>query len=330
MALSPSVVAGESGRYGAARWQALGTYAQLVVSPARQLPAAQARAQELLADVDRTCSRFRPDSDLARANQAAGRRIRVHPLLARAVQVALDAAARTDGIVDPTLGRSLVALGYDRDLAELADPEEQADLEKGTGPSAVPAPPVPQAWRLVEVDPEGALLVPAGVALDLGATGKAFAADLVAAELAGAGTACVVSLGGDVSIGRPDGDADADAGHDWSVEVAERPGDEVAETVVLDRGGLATSTTVHRRWTHQGSVVHHVLDPRTGRPATTAWRTASVAAASCVEANTASTAALVLGSAAAGWLTAMELPSRLVGQDGDVVYLAGWPAGDGA
>jgi thiamine biosynthesis lipoprotein len=304
-----------------------------VVRGPEHAAAARVRAGQLLDAVDRTCSRFRDDSDLVRANRAAGRRVRVDPLLARAVEAALGAAEASDGLVDPTLGATIAALGYDRDLAEVRAGTGRAIGEKpGAGPAERPGPadlPTPSprpAWREVEVDPDGGLLVPAGVALDLGATGKAFAADLVAATLtAELGVACVVSLGGDVAVGGPARDGAAPA---WPVEVGETPRDPDGETVELEAGGLATSTTVRRRWRAGGRELHHLLDPRTGAPVEPTWRTASVAAATCVEANTASTAAVVLGAAAADWLGALGLPARLVSADGVVVHCGGWPARD--
>jgi thiamine biosynthesis lipoprotein len=313
--------------FAEATWRALGTYVQLGVAHGDRIVEARRRAQAVLADVDRTCSRFRADSDLTRANAAAGRRVRVDPLLVRAVEAALRAAAETDGLVDPTLGRSLVALGYDADLGEVRSRRDD--------PAAVPLPAVPDAWRAVETDPDGALLVPYGTALDLGATGKAFASDLLAADLAEAGIACIVSLGGDIAVGLPDhaddddgtqGRGRTDAGPvEWPVTIAERPDDPPQQTVLLDRGGLATSSVVHRRWQRGGEGVHHLLDPRTGRPAEGGWRTVSVTAASAVEANTATTASVVLGPDAVEWLVERDLAARLVGRDGRVVHLAGWP-----
>ncbi len=97
--------------------------------------------------------------------------------------------------------------------------------------------------------------------------------------------------------------------------------------VRLSRGGLATSSVTVRRWRHAGKAVHHIIDPRTRRPAEGPWRTVSVAAASCVDANAASTAALVAGADAEQWLSSTGLPSRLVGHDGAVVLIGGWPAG---
>jgi thiamine biosynthesis lipoprotein len=179
------------------------------------------------------------------------------------------------------------------------------------------------------VDPDGADRVPPGVVVDLGAVGKAYAADLLAGRLvARVGVDCVVSLGGDVAVGVT-GDAGQDAGqddgHGWQVAVAEGAADVPAQVVTIDRGGLATSTTTQRRWRRGGRTVHHLLDPRTGRPVEGMWRTVSVAAADCVAANTASTAALVQGEQAAGWLQARGLSARLVAQDGTVRTIGGWP-----
>ena len=303
--------------YGQARWRALGTYVQLVVDGARHLPAAREVAVRLLDDVDRTCSRFREDSDLVRANRQAGRWTPVDPLLVAAVTAAVRAAAETDGRVDPTLGRSLVAAGYDRDLD---------DVRRDDGPAAIPVPAVRDAWREIGLDGHGAILVPEGTALDLGATGKAFAADLVSAAITErTGTGCVLSLGGDVAVGLPPGDgAAAPVRVPWQVTIAELPDDPPAALVTLPEGGLATSTTLARRWLRGGRVVHHLLDPASGRSVDPAWRTVSVRAATCVAANTASTAAIVLGTPAAAWLEGRGLAARLVDPDGAVRTVGDW------
>lgn len=306
--------------YAAASWPALGTYAHLVIADRKQLKTARAKAERVLDAVDRACSRFRPDSDLIRANRSAGWWVKVSPLLVGALEAAMDAAALTNGLVDPTLGASLTAVGYDRDLRLI----QGSDL-----PAVSPLPAIPGAWQAIELDPEGGVRVPAGVELDLGATGKAFAADLVAKRVAAAtGSGVIVSLGGDVAIGQG---ADG-VTHPWLVAVAERP-DEVSsgdgEMVILEAGGLATSSTAHRRWKRGGRTVHHLIDPRTGRPVDPVWRTASVAAASCVAANTASTAAIVLGRGAEQWLRQHDLASRLVSAEGQVMRIAGWPEVEG-
>ncbi len=303
--------------YAAERWSALGTYVQLVVAGADRLDRARTEADQVLRAVDAACSRFRPDSDLVRANRGAGTWTRVDPLLVAALQAAVAAAEDTGGLVDPTVGAALESLGYDRDFSELGD-----------GPAALPRPVRLQAWREVGIDPDGAVRVPPGVVLDLGAVGKAFAADLVATRITHVvGAGCIVSLGGDVAVGTPPGATDS-PGPMWPVEVAERPGEDPAQVVIVQGGGLATSTTTHRRWQRGGRTVHHLLDPRTGRPVSGIWRTVSVFAGTCVTANTASTAAVVLGEAAADWLGEHGLPARLVAQDGAVTTLGGWPAAD--
>jgi FAD:protein FMN transferase len=172
--------------------------------------------------------------------------------------------------------------------------------------------------------------VPEGVSLDLGATGKAFAADLIAATVPDqVGTCLIISLGGDVAVGTCSDDSGTRTpSHRWQIAVAERPEDAAraeAELVVLDEGGLATSSTLARHWRQDGVARHHLLDPRTGLPVEPVWRTVSVCAGSCLDANAASTAAIVLGSRAPAWLWQADLAARLVAADGEVFRIAGWP-----
>lgn len=303
--------------YRSTDWRALGTYVFLGIADGDRLTEARAVAEHLLDEVDRTCSRFRDDSDLMRANRAAGEWVDVSPLLVEAVDAALDVAATTEGLVDPTLGRALIALGYDRDL------DAVRERASGDAPGPADLPPMPGrsgGWREVQTDPAGRLRVPDGVALDLGATGKAFAADVISTALADQGHDCILSLGGDVAVGRS-----GDTRHRWPVSLSERPGGEVVETFTLTEGGVATSTTVHRTWTHHGRAVHHVLDPATGLPVLRTWRTVTVRAGTCLAANAASTASLVLGERADRWLTDRGFSARLVSQDGSVRTLGGWP-----
>lgn len=283
---------------------------RLVVDDDRALAAATADLTHLLERVDRTASRFRADSDLSRANVNAGRPTPVPRLLVELVGAALGAAAATGGAVDPTVGRAVRRLGYDRDISEVA-----AD-----GPAVTPLPPR-RTWRDVRLHRgAGLLTVPAGTALDLGATAKAWTADRAAALLSARyGTAVLVELGGDLAVAgdRPDG---------WVVTVAERQGDD-GQLVLLRSGGLVTSTTTVRRWRRGGRPVSHIVDPRTGRAAAGPWRTVSVCAPSALAANTESTAAIVDGAGAPERLAARGLAARFVAQDGSVHTTAGWPAG---
>jgi thiamine biosynthesis lipoprotein len=295
------------------RFAAWGTYVFLGVRDPRHLAGARTLTDGVLAEVDRTCSRFRDDSDLTRVNAAPGTWVGVDPLLAAAVGVALDAAAASDGLVDPLLGRPLVQLGYDRDFALLAT---RADVPALT---PAPEPRQPGAWRQVEVDPAGAVRIPRGTALDLGATAKAWAADLVATAVAGELAADVlVSVGGDLRIA---GDDPAP----WPVGISERVDTAYDEVVDLAGGGLATSSTRVRRWSRSGARVHHLLDPRTDLPVAETWRTVTATGPTCVAANVASTAAIVLGTAAPRWLLDHGVTARLVASDCSVLRVGDWP-----
>jgi FAD:protein FMN transferase len=283
---------------------------RLVADDERALRPATDDLIALLARVDAAASRFRSDSALSIANARAGRPTPVPKLLVELVDAALDAAAQTAGAVDPTVGLAMQRIGYDRDI--VAVPPSSGDaVESGL--------PRPGAWRSVRLHREAGLLtVPAGTALDLGATAKAWTADHAANALATRyGTAVLVELGGDLAVagGRPDG---------WCIRVAERE-DGDGQLVLLRHGGLATSTTTVRTWRRHGIQMHHIVDPTTGMPADGQWRTASVAAPSALAANVASTAAIVHGDDAVSWLTRRGLAARLVGRNGEVTTTPGWP-----
>jgi len=299
---------------GRVRFDALGTTAVLVTDDPRALAAAERAVRRTVTAIDRACSRFRADSEISRLHARAGRPAPVSPLLAEALDVALRAAALTDGLVDPTVGAAVRGLGYDRDFAEVVD---------GDPRPAGPCRPAPGWWRLRREPGSRQVVLPRGIELDLGATAKALAADRAAAAAARAARCGVlVSLGGDLAAA-----GDPPAGG-WQVAIgddhvaAER---EPAVTVTVVSGGLATSSTTRRRWRRGDRTVHHLVDPRTGDSVGPVWRTASVAAATCVDANTASTAAIVLGEAAPAWLREREMPARLVAADGRVVTVGGWP-----
>jgi thiamine biosynthesis lipoprotein len=296
---------------GRIRFPALGTTAVVVTADIRGLVWAALEVQREVAAIDLACSRFRDDSDLARVNASAGCWVSVGPLLLEAVEVALRAARLTAGDVDPTVGAAVIGNGYDRDFEAVA--------AEGPGPRRAtrPAP----GWRSVELDLDGARIrVPAGSGLDLGATAKALAADRAAyAAARSAGTGVVVSLGGDLAIaGQPPFGG-------WPLGVGDVHEGDADEIVWLHDGGLATSSTKVRRWRRDGRELHHIVDPRTGASAHAVWRTVTVAAASCVDANVAATASIVRGASAPAWLASLGLHARLVTHDGAVLRVAGWP-----
>ena len=301
-----------------------GTTATLLVSEPGPVTAARAIADAELAAVDLACSRFRPDSELSRLNAAGGAVTGVSELFAGLLEAALRAARLTDGDVDPTCGQALADIGYDRDFAEI----RAAGLQAGGPPGRLRRAGRVPGWRSVRLDRGRRLVQLAGGAqLDLGATAKAWAADRCAEIIAGRlGGGVLVSLGGDIAVAGP-----APAGG-WRVRVTDDHAagpDAPGQTVTISSGGLATSSTTVRTWAVGGQRAHHIINPATGEPARSCWRTVSVAAGSCVDANTASTAAIIRSAAARPWLSDAGLPARLVRADGGVETTAGWPRDPG-
>lgn len=297
-------------------WRVFGTGARLVVPVEDDIETARSVVDAELAAVDLAASRFRDDSEISRLNDAGGARTSVSRLFAELIGVALDAARDTAGAVDPTLGAALRRLGYDRTFRQIAP----------VGPALPVAVTVRRqaGWQQVELD-RVALTVrlPAGVQLDLGATAKAHAGDRAAARAAAVtGGPVLLSLGGDIAVAGP-----APEGG-WPIVIADdsnAPTDAPGPVVVITTGGLATSSTTVRRWERGGEVVHHLLDPVSCLPTRGPWRTVSVAATSCLAANVAATAAVVMGFRAIAWLAGQGLPARLVTEDGTITTTAGWP-----
>ena len=319
---------------GVAERAALGTSARVAAWPAHQLARVLAVVDTELALLDQQASRFRPDSEISAACRDAGgahgggSRI-VSEGLAEAIAVALAAARWTGGLVDPTIGNALRALGYDRDFVAI-----RSDGAMPRGPAHVPG------WQSVRLDGRR-LRLAAGTRLDLGATAKGLGANRAAREAALAVPAggVLVSLGGDIAVA-----GEAPVGG-WPVLVADEPDpagqlparggrpaqflpQSPGQVVRLTDGALATSSILCRQWRRGGRTLHHIVDPRTGLPAAGPWRTVSVAAANCAEANAASTAAIIAGDLGPAWLAAQGLPARLVARDGSVRLVGGWPATD--
>jgi FAD:protein FMN transferase len=298
-------------RYTAA-FEAIGVTNEVTVVDPDALPDALRLARAEVSALDDACSRFRDDSELARLN-AAGY-ANVSPLLLEAIQTALDAARKSGGLVDPTVGGALRALGYDRDFDVV--------VRDGASPEIrlVPA----SGWQSVGVDAEESTVrLRPGTELDLGATAKAFAADRIARAAHDAtGVGVLVSLGGDIAVaGEPPIGG-------WPILVTfdhrRRPG-VTGQKISIRDGGLATSSTMVRRWRAGSVELHHIIHPATGVPVQERWRTVTVAARSCVDANTAATAAIVRGDTAPAWLHGLGLAARLVRDDGRVVRVGGWP-----
>jgi thiamine biosynthesis lipoprotein len=271
------------------------------------LPAALAETRRTVEAFDLACSSFREDSELSRLNASAGRRVAISPLLFEALREAVGAARATDGAVDPTVGQALIAHGINPAIGG-----EMFRIQAVSG------------YGVVDLD-EGSqtVSIPAGVRLDLGATAKALAADRAATAAAReGGCGMLVALCGDVAVA---GESPAEG---WSIRVTDdhRLHAGEGQTIAIRSGGIATSSTTVRRAGEEPDAASHLIDPVTGTPVAGPWRTVTVHAESCLAANTASTASIVLGGGAFDWLDARSLTARLVTHDGRVVRVGGWPS----
>lgn len=288
---------------------------QVTSRRAQHIEEAVAVVEATMREVDSACSRFREDSELSRLSGDLERGADVSPMLASLVDAAIESARWSDGDVDPTLGAELEALGYGSQVRWLPVPSD------GLEPAAERSAPARRSSRWREISLEGlTLTVPAGTKLDLGATAKAYTADLAArrAHLA-TNDDVLVSIGGDLASAGASGSR-------WEILVQDLASDRPQQVSLGATAGMATSSTQKRRWLgSNGGALHHILDPRSGLPVLPYWRTVSVAAPTCLRANTLSTASIVRGSRAVEWLRALGAPARLTDYQGRLAHTGGWP-----
>jgi len=291
-----------------AQWTVWDTTARVAVTDRSALDSAVALVRGELAAIEAACSRARPDAEVAHAGDGG----EVSPLLAELVGVALATARETQGDVDPTVSAMLAERDAHGALVA-AGPDRRVEL----GQLAVYKAP---EWGEVHLDGRH-LTVPEGVTLDLEPTAAARAVDRCAALIAATlDVGVLVSLGGDVATAGP-----APRGG-WQVRVPDDgPIDEPATIVALP-GGAALATARPRHWDTAEELVTHLLDQETGRKERQVWATASVAAFSCVRANTVAAACLARGVKAPSWLHTLGATARLVGDDGAVRHYGDWAA----
>ena len=293
-------------------FRAMGTMNVVAVDDPDALAPATAAARAVIRAVDDACSRFRADSEISMLNSSAGSGpVPVSELLDDVIGNALWAAAATDGLVDPTVGGLMERIGYTVTFVDLPADGPSIDLQIRSAPG----------WASIEHDRVNrTVTLPEGASIDLGAIGKAWAADRAAIAAAQrSGTGVLVSCGGDVAVSGPTPKGG------WCIRVAEATNSTEWEDIHVFDGGLATSGTGARTWRRGGEVLHHILDPATGLPSASPWVMASVAASSCTQANAAATASIVLGDAAPSWLDSLGVPARLVRRDGSIVRVGRWP-----
>lgn len=284
------------------RFRAMGTQVELLLEVSSEQRAREplAAARRDIMALEARCSRFLLDSELSRLNR--DRRARVSPLLANVIRRALELRDRTDGLFDPALGAAVRAAGYDRSFELLSDDP------------AVPEPPV-VGGGAVSLTLGGLVALGPGTELDLGAVAKGFAADR-AVEILTRAAPALVNIGGDLSTRGPRAD-----GRPWTVAVRTREG---ATTLALPWGGLATSGTDRRRWRRGNRWQHHVIDPRSGRPARTDLCRATAVATSATEAEALATALLVGGLEVGRELAdRWSIPAVLIPSAGEHVLAGG-------
>ncbi|MBN1264064.1 MAG: FAD:protein FMN transferase [Anaerolineales bacterium] len=275
--------------------------------------------------VDKTLSRFNPESELSRLNEYTVIPPVVSRLLWDALDWALTAAEITDRLYDPTVLNALLDAGYDRDFSELQ--QEQSGLpvlsmlpdpfmlhnEPGRGSEV-------GGWRLVERDPvDRTVALPSILKLDLGGTAKGWAADRALQMLAPLGPS-LVNAGGDVAVS---GSYPDDTGWKIGIRVPYGyPGSDHMKgpLAVLQTGtcGIATSGIDYRWWNHKGSRNHHLIDPSTQQPAVTDLLSASVIAPDVARADLFASVVMILGmEQGAAFLEAhTDFEGLLVGMDG--------------
>jgi thiamine biosynthesis lipoprotein len=262
---------------------------------------------------ERRLSRFQPQSELSRLNRRGGRRARVSPTLWRALRTALRAARASGGLVVPVLLEQIERAGYDRSF------ELGLDVEDAPRPSAHAPRGRRGEWRRIACDRRGRRVrLPRGAMLDLGGTAKGWAADVAASRLGQCGPA-LIDAGGAIAMSAPPAGQST-----WPVGVADprRPGALLA-VLNVPRGGVATSGRDYRRWRRGGAWQHHILDPRTGRPAETDVIAATAVAPTARRADVAAKVALILGSRdGTAWLDERPGLAGLLVLDGGEVRLS--------
>jgi len=264
--------------------------------------------QTVFEEVENRLSRFRPDSELSALNRSSGKPFKASPGLFRAVSLALEAAESTNGVFDPTVLPALQAAGYDRSFELIGS--HSATTVVATLPN----------YRGVRRDPSLSIVtLPAGCQLDLGGIGKGLAVDLAIEATEFLGDRCI-NAGGDIA-------ARGHSANNKGWIVALEDGDANAFPVVeVCDGALATSTTTKRRWSSGERTVHHLIDPHTGLPSTSPFRTVTVVAATCVQADVAAKTALLMGEPGLDFVANLGMHAFAVRQDGTTTHTAGWPA----
>jgi FAD:protein FMN transferase len=274
------------------RLRLFGTNVRLLIGePLREaLPSAEAMGIQIeffLRLLHRKLTRFDPASELALLNADPGPHVLVGSTVVAAVDAAVWAARRSDGLVDPTLLREIEAAGYRRSRVDVpaAPIADALAWAPGRRPARAWG---ASRWREIAVDPVTRVVSrPPGVRIDSGGIGKGLAADLAADRLGGY-SSFVVDAGGDLRIG-------GERAAHRLVRIDHPLADGFAHEFMLDRGAVATSGIRTRLWSSGDGFAHHLLDPSTGMPAWTGVIQATSLGRTTLEAETLSKMAFLSG-----------------------------------
>ena len=270
----------------------------------------------LIDEMDRAASRFRDDSELNRIfNGAARKEVAVSELLFTALEAALRGARITNGYLDPTVAGSLVGLGYRTDF--------RSSLANGASASGDVQVVLPRGYQRVRLNKVNrSVSVAQGVRLDLGATGKAFLADLIKCQIeTDLSEKVLVNLGGDISASLVDQEAC------WPINVTEDLSldpHSSGQIIEIAGGGVATSSTLKRSWKHGTLKLHHIVDPFSGMSSESAYHSVTVLAGSALDANIAATGTIAMGPNGSVWLASLGLPALARSKEHGESYFGGW------
>ncbi|MDO8473881.1 MAG: FAD:protein FMN transferase [Dehalococcoidia bacterium] len=284
-------------------FRAMNTDVEAVVCvPAGQLIAGEialGRVEVLFAEAEKALSRFRPDSELALLNARSGSDFKASPLLFGALEVAMEAARVTNGLVDPTVLPCLIESGYDRSFEVVPSQRAAGDCVSSNRRCS---------WRDVLMDHARSIVrIPSGCGIDLGGSAKGWTVER-SRSLLDAFPGYAIDAGGDIAVGgvRADGSA-------WTIGIADpQRGDQDLQVLKLSWGAVCTSSSARRRWRVGDEWRHHIIDPRTGRPSDSPVVSATVIADSATLAESLSKAALLLGPREGVEFVLRHSPSRCV------------------
>ncbi|MFA5051904.1 MAG: FAD:protein FMN transferase [Patescibacteria group bacterium] len=241
--------------------------------------------RQRVSDFEAKFSRFRKDSELSLLNANAGQVVVVSEELMSVLVAARDAWYMTEGIIDPTIGQALMAAGYGDSFDRLS-----ADSE---APGSLIAPPS-ASFAAVELDEQNrSVVLPPGTMLDLGGIGKGYLLDRLIPLLDSVSKDYWWSLGGDIVVSGEDDD-----GQPWPVGVQDPlhlDKDIFQLRPLPGRWGIATSGITKRRGVRGGQPWHHIIDPRTSRPAQTEIVEVTVLAQRVLDVDVMAKTILILG-----------------------------------